>query len=137
MCGMFFLHRLPGLLMYVFGHDESLAVMQSSDRAGANDDDSSASKRIICSCLIACALLFVHQSMGKPPFSFHRDRNRTSTDPGRRCKKNVPHTQRPPVFDDECSWNQQNQTSEEGSCSWLLLSSVYSFYHQPGLRAWC
>ena len=57
--------------------------------------------------------------------------------PGRRCKKNVPHTQRPPVFDDECSWNQQNQTSEEGSCSWLLLSSVCSFYHQPGLRAWC
>uniref|UniRef100_A0A7S3Y242 Uncharacterized protein n=1 Tax=Heterosigma akashiwo TaxID=2829 RepID=A0A7S3Y242_HETAK len=32
----------------------------------------------------------------------HRDRNRTSTELSRRrCKKNVPHTQQPPVFDNE------------------------------------
>ena len=51
------------LLQHKLHLHSNTQYMQSSDRAGANDD-SSDNKRIICSCLNACAL-FVHQSMSK------------------------------------------------------------------------
>jgi len=70
--------------------------------------------------------------------SFHRCHKSAGKSRCTRVPKNLPNNKRPSVVEEECSsWNQQNQTSEEGSCSWLLLSSVCSFYHQPGLRAWC